>query len=163
MNKKLEQLKKMEEDLAKTERIKKELEAQNVDLMEQKNNLYIQLQTEQDTVIELEERVEQLVTQKADFETQMKEMEDRLMDEEDAAAELEGLKKKMEGEMGELKRDIEDLETTLAKVSDYTGNILKHFPEVKCKNKWLLLNLRPYGGIILKYLNNLAKILLLNA
>jgi hypothetical protein len=39
MNKKLEQLKKMEEDLAKTERIKKELEAQNVDLMEQKNNL----------------------------------------------------------------------------------------------------------------------------
>jgi hypothetical protein len=41
MNKKLEQLKKMEEDLAKTERIKKELEAQSVDLMEQKNNLYI--------------------------------------------------------------------------------------------------------------------------
>jgi hypothetical protein len=39
--------------------------------MEQKNNLYIQLQTEQDTVIELEERVEQLVTQKADFEAQM--------------------------------------------------------------------------------------------
>jgi hypothetical protein len=28
----------------------------------------------------------------------------------------------MEGEMGELKRDIEDLETTLAKVSDYTGS-----------------------------------------
>jgi hypothetical protein len=52
--------------------------------MEQKNNLYIQLQTEQDTVIELEERVEQLVTQKADFESQMKEMEERLMDEEDA-------------------------------------------------------------------------------
>jgi myosin heavy chain 6/7 len=85
-----------------------------------KNNLYIQLQTEQDTVIELEERVEQLITQKADFDSQMQEMENRLMDEEDAAAELEGLKKKMEGEMGELKRDIEDLETGLAKVYFYT-------------------------------------------
>jgi myosin heavy subunit len=130
MNKKLEQLKKMEEDLTKTERIKKELEAQNVDLMEQKNNLYIQLQTEQDTVIELEERVEQLVTQKADFESQMKEMEDRLMDEEDAAAELEGLKKKMEGEMGELKKDIEDLETGLAKVYFYIHSQLKNVGEV---------------------------------
>ena len=122
MNKKLEQLKKMEEDLTKTERIKKELEAQNVDLMEQKNNLYIQLQTEQDSVIELEERVEQLVSQKADFESQMKEMEERLLDEEDAASELEGLKKKMEGENNELKKDIEDLETTLAKVEFYSNN-----------------------------------------
>ncbi|CAG2223442.1 MYH6_7 [Mytilus edulis] len=115
MTKKLEQLKKLEEDLAKCERLKKELEVQNVTLLEQKNDLFIQLQTEQDNVIDLEQRVEQLVTQKADYESQIKEMEERLLDEEDAAAELETIKKKMEGENDELKKDIEDLESSLAK------------------------------------------------
>jgi hypothetical protein len=44
----------------------KELEIQNVTLLEQKNDLFLQLQTEQDNVTDLEQRVEQLVTQKAD-------------------------------------------------------------------------------------------------
>ena len=116
MQKKLEEMKKMEEDIAKLEKIKKELEIKNVELLEQKNDMYLQLQSEQDNVVDLEQRVEQLITQKAEFESQMKEMEERLLDEEDAASELEGLKKKMEGENSEMKRDIEDLETTLAKV-----------------------------------------------
>lgn len=107
---------KLREDLAKCERLKKELEVQNVTLLEQKNDLYLQLQTEQDAVADLEERVEKLVTQKADFESQIKEMEERLLDEEDAAAELEVIKRKMEGENDELKKDIEDLENSLAKV-----------------------------------------------
>ncbi|XP_071128910.1 myosin heavy chain, striated muscle-like isoform X1 [Mytilus edulis] len=115
MQKKLEEMKKMEEDIAKLEKIKKELEIKNVELLEQKNDMYLQLQSEQDNVVDLEQRVEQLITQKAEFESQMKEMEERLLDEEDAASELEGLKKKMEGENSEMKRDIEDLETTLAK------------------------------------------------
>jgi chromosome segregation ATPase len=67
---------KLREDLIKCERLKKELEVQNVTLLEQKNDLYLQLQTEQDAVADLEERVEKLVTQKADFEGQIKEMEE---------------------------------------------------------------------------------------
>lgn len=116
MKKKIEEMGKLREDLAKCERLKKELEVQNVTLLEQKNDLYLQLQTEQDAVADLEERVEKLVTQKADFESQIKEMEERLLDEEDAAAELEVIKRKMEGENDELKKDIEDLENSLAKV-----------------------------------------------
>ncbi|CAG2228981.1 MYH6_7 [Mytilus edulis] len=115
MQKKLEEMNKMSEDLAKVEKVKKELEMKNVELLEQKNEAYLQLQSEQDNVIDLEQRVEQLIQQKAEFESQMKEMDERLLDEEDAAAELEGLKKKMEGENSELKRDIEDLETSLTK------------------------------------------------
>ncbi|CAC5402214.1 MYH6_7 [Mytilus coruscus] len=115
MKKKIEEMGKLREDLAKCERLKKELEVQNVTLLEQKNDLYLQLQTEQDAVADLEERVEKLVTQKADFESQIKEMEERLLDEEDAAAELEVIKRKMEGENDELKKDIEDLENSLAK------------------------------------------------
>ena len=119
MAKKLEEMKTLEENLAKCEKIKKELEIQNVTLLEQKNDLFLQLQTEQDNVTDLEQRVEQLVTQKADFESQIKEMEERLLDEEDAAVDLENLKKKMEGENRELKNDIEDLESSLAKVSQF--------------------------------------------
>lgn len=127
MKKKIEEMDKLREDLAKCERLKKELEVQNVTLLEQKNDLYLQLQTEQDAVADLEERVEKLVTQKADFESQIKEMEERLLDEEDAAAELEVIKRKMEGENDELKKDIEDLENSLAKVMmDFSSAIDKY-------------------------------------
>ncbi|KAL3877462.1 hypothetical protein ACJMK2_035164 [Sinanodonta woodiana] len=115
MKKKEEELIKTKEELAKVEKIKKELEEQNVTLLQQKNDLYLQLQAEADTMGEQEEKIERLIKQKAEFEQQIKEMEERLLDEEDASAELESLKKKMEQENSDLKRDIEDLETSLAK------------------------------------------------
>ena len=61
---------------------KKELEEQNVTLLQAKNDLFIQLQAEQDSKSEAEERVQQLITQKADFEAQIKDMEGRLGEEE---------------------------------------------------------------------------------
>ncbi|XP_061197039.1 myosin heavy chain, striated muscle-like isoform X3 [Saccostrea echinata] len=115
MKKKLEEMEKMKEELEKVNRIKKELEEQNVTLLEQKNDIYLQLQTEQDSLVDAEDRIEKLVNQKGDLESQLKEMEERLLDEEDAAAELENLKRKMESENDELKKDIEDLENSLAK------------------------------------------------
>lgn len=111
-----EEYDKMKESLEKIEKVKKELEAQNVTLTEQKNDIYLQLQTQEDTMAELEERLEKFVSEKADFEAQIKEMEEKLLDEEDAAAELEDLKKKLTGENDLLKQDIEDLESSLAKV-----------------------------------------------
>lgn len=109
-------MEKIKEELEKISRIKKELEEQNVTLLEQKNDIYLQLQTEQDSLVDAEDRIEKLINQKADLESQLKEMEERLLDEEDAAADLEGIKKKMESENDELKKDIEDLENSLAKV-----------------------------------------------
>ncbi|KAL4239400.1 hypothetical protein ACF0H5_000216 [Mactra antiquata] len=115
MKKKEEELEKTKAELAKVEKIKKELEEQNVTLLQQKNDMYLQLQAEQDTLIDAEEKIERLIQQKADFEQQLKDLEERLLDEEDAAAELEAVRKKMESEAVELKKDIEDLETALAK------------------------------------------------
>ncbi|XP_053388294.1 myosin heavy chain, striated muscle-like isoform X5 [Mercenaria mercenaria] len=115
MRKKEEELEKTKAELAKVEKIKKELEEQNVTLLQQKNDMYLQLQAEQDTLIDAEEKIERLIQQKADFEQQLKDLEERLLDEEDAAAELESVKRKMEQEAVELKKDIEDLETALAK------------------------------------------------
>ncbi|PAA89248.1 hypothetical protein BOX15_Mlig007848g1 [Macrostomum lignano] len=115
MKKAAEELAKFKEDYEKMEKLKKELEEQNVTLLQQKNDIFLQLQAEQDTLADAEEKIENLIKQKADYESQIKELEDRLLDEEDAANELEGVKKKMEGETNELKKNIEDLEKNLQK------------------------------------------------
>ncbi|KAK3768205.1 hypothetical protein RRG08_031739 [Elysia crispata] len=115
MKVKEEELAKTKAELEKTEKLRKELEEQNVGLLQAKNDLYIQLQAEQDTLIDAEEKIEKLISQKVEYEAQLKEMEERLLDEEDAAADLEEKKKKMDAENKALKEDIEDLENTLAK------------------------------------------------
>ena len=47
MAKKVEELEKTKEELAKIEKIKKELEEQNVTLLQAKNDLFLSLQAEQ--------------------------------------------------------------------------------------------------------------------
>jgi len=115
MKVKEEELAKAKTDLEKNEKLRKELEEQNVTLLSAKNDLYIQLQAEQDNLIDAEEKIEGLIKQKADYEAQIKEFEERMLDEEDANAELEEKKKKMEADNKALKEDIEDLENSLAK------------------------------------------------
>ncbi|CAL1527462.1 unnamed protein product [Lymnaea stagnalis] len=115
MKKKEEELEKAKAELEKTEKLRKELEEQNVGLLQAKNDLYIQLQAEQDNLIDAEEKIEKLISQKGEYETQIKEMEERLLDEEDAAAELDEKKKKLEADNKALKEDLEDLENSLAK------------------------------------------------
>ncbi|BFZ17428.1 hypothetical protein BsWGS_20467 [Bradybaena similaris] len=115
MKKKEEELAKTKADLEKTEKLRKELEEQNVGLLQAKNDLFIQLQAEQDNLIDAEEKIEKLISQKVEYEQQLKELEERLLDEEDAAAELEEKRKKMDAENKALKDDIADLETSLAK------------------------------------------------
>lgn len=116
MKKQQEEFAKFKEEFTKTSALKKELEEQNVTLLQQKNDLFLQLEAEQDNMISAEEKIEKLITQKIDFEAQIKELEDRILDEEDASGELEGFKKRLESENDELKKDVEDLETSLAKV-----------------------------------------------
>jgi len=72
MKKKEEELEKTKQELAKVSKIKKELEEQNVTLLQTKSDLFLQLQAEQDNVSDLEERIAQLVNQKGDYEEQVK-------------------------------------------------------------------------------------------
>ena len=116
MKKKEEELETTKEDLAKCEKVKKQLEEQNVTLLQAKNDLFLQVQAEQDNMNDAEERISQLVTQKADYEQQIKDMEERLQDEEGSCDQLEELKRKLEEGVDKLKTDVEDLETNLQKV-----------------------------------------------
>ncbi|KAF8560908.1 hypothetical protein P879_09778, partial [Paragonimus westermani] len=115
MKKAAEELGKLKEEFEKLEKFKKELEEQNVTVLQQKNDLFLQLQTEQDSLAEAEEKISSLVLQRGDLETRIKEMEERLADEEDAAANLGEMKKKLSAEIEELKKDVEDLESSLQK------------------------------------------------
>nr|ABB96414.1 masticatory myosin heavy chain 2M [Canis lupus familiaris] len=93
----------------------KELEEKMATLSQEKNDLTIQLQAEQENVIDAEERLTQMMKTKMDLESQISDMRERLEEEEGTAASLSATKRKLEGEMSDLKRDLEGLETTLAK------------------------------------------------
>lgn len=115
MKKAAEELAKLKEEFAKMEALKKELEEQNVVLLQAKNDIFLQLQTEQDSLADSEEKVSKLILQKADMEAQIKELEERCNDEEDSVRGLEETKRKLNQEIDELKKDIEDLESSLQK------------------------------------------------
>ena len=70
------------EKLERLEGLKKELEEQNLTLKEAKEDMFLQLQTEQDKLSDAEERIEQLIGQKGDFTEKLKDLEERLADEE---------------------------------------------------------------------------------
>ncbi|KAK7097804.1 myosin heavy chain, striated muscle-like [Littorina saxatilis] len=115
MKKKEEDLEKAKVELEKKEKLCKELEEQNVTLLQAKNDLYLQLQADQDNLADAEEKIEKLVSQKVDYEQQLKELEDRLLDQEDESGEMAEKTKKLGEEVKDLKADLEDLENSLAK------------------------------------------------
>ncbi|XP_074137348.1 putative uncharacterized protein MYH16 [Sminthopsis crassicaudata] len=93
----------------------KELEEKTATLSQEKNDLTIQLQAEQENLSDAEERLTQMMKTKMDLESQISDMRERLEEEEGTAASLSATKRRLEGEMSDLKRDLEGLETTLAK------------------------------------------------
>ncbi|KAG7260721.1 hypothetical protein CRUP_029477 [Coryphaenoides rupestris] len=124
-----ETFEKTKEDLAKALAKKKELEEKMVSLLQEKNDLLLQVQSEGENVSDAEERCEGLIKSKIQLEARLKETSERLEDEEEANAELTAKKRKLEDECSELKKDIDDLELTLAKVEKE-----KHATENKVKN-----------------------------
>uniref|UniRef100_A0AAR2J3Q2 Myosin heavy chain 7 n=1 Tax=Pygocentrus nattereri TaxID=42514 RepID=A0AAR2J3Q2_PYGNA len=124
-----EEFLKLKEAYAKCEARKKELEEKMVTLLQEKNDLQLQVQTEQDNLCDAEERCEGLIKNKIQLEAKVKELTERLEDEEEMNAELTSKKRKLEDECSELKKDIDDLELTLAKVEKE-----KHATENKVKN-----------------------------
>ncbi|XP_067856233.1 myosin-7-like [Heptranchias perlo] len=124
-----EEFLKLKEALVKSEAKRKELEEKQVSLTQEKNDLSLQLQAEQDNLIDASERCDLLIKSKIQLEAKVKELTERLDDEEEMNSELTAKKRKLEDECAELKKDIDDLEITLAKVEKE-----KHATENKVKN-----------------------------
>ncbi|XP_041950931.1 myosin-6 [Alosa sapidissima] len=120
---------KIKEALEKSDARRKELEEKMVSILQEKNDLLLQLQSESDILTDSEERCEQLIKSKIQLEAKVKEMTERMEDEEEMNADLTAKKRKLEDECAELKKDIDDLELTLAKVEKE-----KHATENKVKN-----------------------------
>ncbi|NXK97326.1 MYH7 protein, partial [Formicarius rufipectus] len=124
-----EEFQKLKEALEKSEAKRKELEEKQVSMIQEKNDLSLQLQAEQDNLADAEERCDLLIKSKIQLEAKVKEMMERVEDEEEMNSELTAKKRKLEDECAELKKDIDDLEITLAKVEKE-----KHATENKVKN-----------------------------
>lgn len=99
-----EEFAKIKEALEKEEKLRKELEEQNVKLLKDKNDLYTELQSQKDNNCGAEDKIQKLVLQKADLESQVKEVEERLAEEEATSSELNAKKKKLESEISDLKK-----------------------------------------------------------
>ncbi|XP_057703268.1 myosin, heavy chain 7B, cardiac muscle, beta a isoform X2 [Corythoichthys intestinalis] len=119
----------LKEALDKSDVKRKELEERQVSLIQEKNDLSLQLQAEQDNLADAEERCDLLIKTKIQLEAKVKELLERVEDEEEMSADLLAKKRKLEDECTELKKDIDDLELTLAKVEKE-----KHALENKVKN-----------------------------
>ncbi|KAG9343692.1 hypothetical protein JZ751_013070 [Albula glossodonta] len=120
---------KVKEEFAKSEARRKELEEKMVVLIQEKNDLYLQIQAERENLSDAEERCEGLIKSKIHLEAKMKEFSERLEEEEEINAEITARKRKLEDECSELKKDIDDLELTIVKVEKE-----KHAAENKVKN-----------------------------
>ncbi|XP_076337304.1 myosin heavy chain, muscle-like isoform X5 [Tachypleus tridentatus] len=110
-----EKLKKEHEAFEKEEKLRKELESQNVKLLQEKNDLFLQLDAERSQSGDIEERLAKAMSQKGDLESQLQELQERLAQEEDAHHQVNQTKKKLESDISGLKKDIEDLELALQK------------------------------------------------
>ncbi|XP_056144794.1 myosin-8-like isoform X4 [Lampris incognitus] len=124
-----EEFSRMKEEFSKSEARRKELEEKMVMLVQEKNDLYLQIQAERENLCDAEERCEGLIKSKIHLEAKVKEFSERLEEEEEVNAEITAKKRKLEDECSELKRDIDDLELTIAKVEKE-----KYATENKVKN-----------------------------
>nr|XP_055045045.1 myosin-7 isoform X2 [Misgurnus anguillicaudatus] len=120
---------KIKEALERSEVKRKEFEERQVSLVQEKDDLSLQLQAEQDNLADAEERCNLLIKTKIQMEGRMKELLERLEEEEELNSTLLAKKRKLEDECIELKKDLDNLEITLAKVEKE-----KHVTECKVKN-----------------------------
>ncbi|XP_039680166.1 myosin heavy chain, skeletal muscle, adult-like [Perca fluviatilis] len=124
-----EKFSRLKEDFAKSEARSKELEEKMVMLVQEKNDLYLQIQAERENLCDAKERCEGLIKSKIHLEAKVKEFSERMEEEEEINAEITAKKRKLEDECSELKRDIDDLELTIVKVEKE-----KYATENKVKN-----------------------------
>ncbi|XP_042266018.1 myosin-7B-like [Thunnus maccoyii] len=124
-----EDYKKLKEAFDRSEMKRCEAEERQVVLVQEKNDLALQVQAEQDNLMDAEDRCNQLIQSKISLESKLKDMHERLEDEEEVSATLTSKKRQLDDEVASLKRDVDDLEMTLAKVEKE-----RHGVENKVKN-----------------------------
>ncbi|KAL2297580.1 hypothetical protein Nmel_016124 [Mimus melanotis] len=124
-----EEFERTKEELAKSEATRNQLEEKIVALVQEKKDLQLQVQTENENLADAEERCDQLIELKFQLEARIKEIMEKLEDDEEMNADLAARKRKLEDEYTELKKDIDDLELTLVKAEKE-----KHITENKVKN-----------------------------
>ncbi|KAK7884737.1 hypothetical protein WMY93_027860 [Mugilogobius chulae] len=130
-----EDFSKLKEAFDKSEGKRREAEERQVVLVQEKNDLALQLQAEQDNLADAEDRCNQLIQSKIHLDQRLKEMQERLEDEEDVSATLTAKKRVLEEEVVTLKRDVDQLELTLSRVErDRHGveNKLKNLSQEMC-------------------------------
>ncbi|XP_069700195.1 myosin heavy chain, muscle isoform X2 [Periplaneta americana] len=115
MKKLEEKAQKAQEAFEKEEKLRKEVEALNAKLLQEKAELLNTLEGEKGSLSDFQEKSNKLQAQKADLESQLHDTQERLQQEEDARNQLFQGKKKLEQEIAGLKKDIEDLELAVQK------------------------------------------------
>ncbi|NWY63750.1 MYH4 protein, partial [Erithacus rubecula] len=127
-----EEFERTKEELAKSEATRSRLEEKMVALVQEKKDLHLQVQTENENLADAEERCDQLITVKFQLEARIKEVMEKLEDDEEINADLAARKRKLEDEYSELKKDMDDLELTLVKAEKeklVTENKVKNLTE----------------------------------
>uniref|UniRef100_A0A8C4ZH76 Uncharacterized protein n=1 Tax=Gadus morhua TaxID=8049 RepID=A0A8C4ZH76_GADMO len=119
----------LKETFDRSEVKRREAEEKQVVLVQEKIDLGLQLQAEQDNLSDAELRCSQLIQTKIQMESKQKELLERLEDEEEMSVTLAAKKRELDEEVTSLKRDVDDLEVTLAKVEKD-----RHGLENKVKN-----------------------------
>jgi len=102
-------------ELAKFQKKAKELEEQNVTLLQAKNDMVAQLSAGGDTVSELEEKLALMIGQKGELADSVKELEDKLADLESGSESLLEKQHKLEDQVSEQKKNVENLTLNLQK------------------------------------------------
>merc|ERR1712066_883966 len=102
--------------------VRKELEAENVAMEEEKKALVKQLESEQGNLGEYTERQAKASAMKADLEVQLVEAGKRLADMENSRQQATQDKKALEGDNVVIKKDIEDLELAIQKLEQEKTN-----------------------------------------
>uniref|UniRef100_A0A8R1HU94 Uncharacterized protein n=1 Tax=Caenorhabditis japonica TaxID=281687 RepID=A0A8R1HU94_CAEJA len=110
-----DKVKALEESLAKEEKLRKDLEESSAKLVEEKTQLFTNLESTKGQLSDAEERLAKLESQQKDASKQLSELNDQLADNEDRTADVQRAKKKIEAELEALKKQIQDLEMSLRK------------------------------------------------
>ncbi|KAM5275971.1 LOW QUALITY PROTEIN: myosin-15 [Hipposideros larvatus] len=103
----------LQKSVEKSESKREELKAKTVSHQE-KNDLFLQLQAEQETLANAEEQCESLIKSNQ-LEAKVKALSARVEEEEETHSELTARGRKLGDECSDLKKEIDDLETILAK------------------------------------------------
>ncbi|XP_042212132.1 myosin heavy chain, muscle-like isoform X2 [Homarus americanus] len=104
------------EDYEKEVKLRQELEAANVKLLEERNSLLLSHETTKGSLSEFLDKQAKLQRQKADLEAVLTETAERLQKGEEACTRFSQDKKKTEQEFNNLKKNIEDLELSIQKL-----------------------------------------------